>query len=150
PVSCDSAALLYDSRMIPGVYPPDGPQTLGQVLDSGFRIFKVSLVRCLLFGALAMIAGQLPNIYSLLTGKVPAVFASRDPITFALALAGSVITIYLSAVMLIRQREIVEGRRQSTRFELALGIRRLPALLGVALVSVVALSIVPGASILLG
>src|SRR5688572_21123353 len=51
------------------LYPPDGPQTIGQVLDAGFRIFKVSLVRCLLFGALAMIAGQLPNIYSLATGK---------------------------------------------------------------------------------
>jgi hypothetical protein len=135
--------------MISGVYPPDGPQTIGQVLDSGFRIFRISLVRCLLFGALAMIAGQLPNIYSLLAGKVPAVFSSRDPITLALALAGSVITIYLSAVMLIRQREIAKGRRESTRVELAQGLRRLPALLAVALVSVALLTIVPGAGILL-
>jgi hypothetical protein len=132
-----------------GVYPPEGPQTIGQVLDSGFRIFKVSLVRCLLFGALAMIAGQLPNIYSLMVGKTPAVFSTRDPITLALAVAGSVLTIYLSGVMLIRQREIAKGHRESTRVELARGLRRLPALLVVALISLLAVALVPGAGMLL-
>jgi len=131
------------------MYPPDGPQSIGQVLDSGFRIFRNSLVRCLLFGALAMIAGQLPNIYSLLAGKTPAVIYSRDPITLALAVIGSVLTVYLSGVMLIRQREIAKGRRESTRVELAQGLRRLPSLLGVALVSVVTLGLVPGAAFLL-
>ena len=32
------------------LYPPAGPQSIGQVLDAGFRIFQVSLVRCLLYG----------------------------------------------------------------------------------------------------
>jgi hypothetical protein len=132
-----------------GIYPPDGPQTTAQVLDSGFSIFKISLVRCLLFGALAMIAGQLPNIYSLLGGKAPAGFFSRDPITLALAVAGSVLTVYLSGLILIRQRDIAKGRRESTRVELAQGLRRLPALLGVALISLVALGIVPAAGKLL-
>ncbi len=75
--SCDSSSLLLSSAvdcacryaLSNSLCPPDGPQSIGQVLDAGFRIFKVSLVRCLLFGAIAMIAGQLPNISSLAVGQ---------------------------------------------------------------------------------
>jgi hypothetical protein len=122
---------------------PDGPQSIGQVLDTGFRVFKVSLVRCLPFGAMAMIAGQLPNIYSLATGELVGVYLSANPVTLVLAFLGSVLTVYLSAVMLIRQREIAQGRRQPTRVELAQGLRRLPVLLGVVAISVVVLAVVP-------
>jgi hypothetical protein len=122
---------------------PGGPQSIGQVLDSGFRVFRVSLVRCLLFGAMAMIAGQLPNIYSLAIGDAAGVYLSGNAVTLALALLGSVLTVYLSAAMLIRQREIAQGRRQPTRVDLAQGLRRLPVLLGVVAISVVVLAVVP-------
>jgi len=56
-VSVGAAAATPATELL---YPPEGPQTVAQVLDSGFRVFKASLVRCLLFGAIAMIAGQLP------------------------------------------------------------------------------------------
>lgn len=125
------------------LYPPDGPQSIGQVLDAGFRVFKASLVRCLLFGAMAMIAGQLPNIYSLATGQPFEAYLHGDPLTILLATIGSIATVYFSAVMLLRQREVAQGRRQSTRVELAHALQRLPALLGVAVVSLVLLGIVP-------
>ena len=125
------------------LYPPDGPQSIGQVLDAGFRVFKVSLVRCLLFGAVAMIAGQLPNIYSLTTGQPLDAFLHGEPVTIVLSIIGSIATVYLSAVMLLRQREIAQGRRQSTRAELAHGLRRLPSVLGVVAVALALLAIVP-------
>jgi hypothetical protein len=125
------------------LYPPDGPQSIGQVLDTGFRVFKVSLVRCLLFGAMAMIAGQLPNIYSLAMDEPFGAYLHGEPITVALAAVGSVLAVYFSAVMLLRQSEVAQGGRQTTRAELAHGLRRLPALLGVTAVSVFLLAIVP-------
>jgi hypothetical protein len=125
------------------LYPPDGPKSIGHVLDTGFRVFKVSLVRCLLFGAMAMIAGQLPNIYSLASGKPFDAYLRGDPVMIVLAILGSVLTVYLSAVMLIRQREIAQGRRQPTRVELEEALRRLPAVLGVAAIAVALLAIVP-------
>ena len=125
------------------LYPPDGPQTVGQVLDAGFRVFKASLVRCLLFGAMAMIAGQLPNIYSLAAGQPFDAYLHGEPVTMALAVVGSIATVYLSAVMLLRQREVAQGRRHSTRVELAHALRRMPAVLGVAAVSLVLLAVVP-------
>jgi hypothetical protein len=125
------------------LFPPDGPQSVSQVLDTGFRIFKVSLVRCLLFGAVAMIAGQLPNIYSLARGEPFGGYLRGDPITIGLAILGSVIAVYFSGVILIRQREVAQGGRRQIRAELAEGLGRLPALIGVTLVSVALLAVVP-------
>lgn len=125
------------------LFPPDGPQSVSQVLDTGFRIFKVSLVRCLLFGAVAMIAGQLPNIYSLARGEPFGGYLRGDPITIGLAVLGSVIAVYFSAVILIRQREVAQGGRRRIRVELAEGLGRMPALIGVTLVSVALLAVVP-------
>jgi len=125
------------------LFPPDGPQSVSQVLDTGFRIFKVSLVRCLLFGAMAMIAGQLPNIYSLARGEPFGGYLHGDPITIGLAVLGGAIAVYFSGVMLIRQREVAQGSRRAIRVELAEGLRRMPALLGVTVASLAVLAIVP-------
>ena len=125
------------------LFPPDGPQSVSQVLDAGFRIFKVSLVSCLLFGAVAMIAGQLPNIYSLARGEPFGGYLRGDPLTLVLAVLGSVIAVYFSAVILIRQREVAQGGRRRMRVELAEGLRRMPALLGVTVVSIALLAVVP-------
>jgi hypothetical protein len=125
------------------LFPPDGPQNVSQVLDAGFRIFKISLVRCLLFGAVAMITGQLPNIYSLARGEAFGGYLRGDPLTMVFAALGSVIAVYFSAVILIRQREMAQGRRRQIRVELVEGLRRMPALLGVAVVSVALLAVVP-------
>jgi hypothetical protein len=120
------------------LYPPDGPQTAAQVLDSGFRVFKASLVRCLLFGAIAMIAGQLPNIYSLAIGQPFDAYLRGEPVSIALAIIGSIATVYFSGVMLLRQREVAQGQRRSTRAELAHAFRRLPTFLCVTIVALAA------------
>src|SRR5690348_7116511 len=125
------------------LFPPDGPQSVSQVLDSGFRIFKVSLVRCLLFAAIAMIAGQLPNIYSLARGQPFGAYLRGDPVTIVLAVLGGVLAVYFSGVILIRQREIAQGGRRAIRAELAEGLRRMPALVGVAVLSLVLVAVVP-------
>jgi hypothetical protein len=143
-MTAPAATLMSNS-----LYPPEGPQSIGQVLDAGFGIFKVSLVRCLLFGAMAMIAGQLPNIYSLATGQPFDSYLHGEPVSIVLAALGSIITVYLSAVMLLRQREIAQGRRRSTREELAYAARRLPPLLGVVAVALVLLAIIPVTVLLL-
>jgi hypothetical protein len=125
------------------IFPPDGPQTVSQVLDSGFRIFKVSLVRCLLFAAIAMIAGQLPNIYSLVRGQPFGGYLRGDPVTILLAILGSVIAVYFSAVILIRQREAAQGGRRAIRTELADGLQRMPTLIGVTALSLVSIAVPP-------
>lgn len=125
------------------LFPPDGPQSVSQMLDAGFRIFKATLVRCLLFGAVAMIAGQLPNIYSLARGEPFGGLLRGDLVTLVLFALGIVIAVYFWAVILIRQREIAQGRRRRIRAELADGLRRMPTLIVVTVVAFVLLAAIP-------
>jgi hypothetical protein len=90
-----------------------------------------------------MIAGQLPNIYSLARGEPFGGYLRGDPITIVLAILGSVIAVYFSGVILIRQREVAQGGRRQMRAELAEGLGRMPALIGVSLVSMALLAVVP-------
>jgi hypothetical protein len=132
------------------IFPPPGPQTLSEVLDSGWRIFNVSLLRCLPFAAIAMIAGQLPDIYSLARGQAFGVSWRGDPLTVLLATLGGVIAVYFSAVILLRQRELAQGGRPAStlRVELAQGLRRMPTLVGVTVLSLLLVA-APAAVLLL-
>jgi hypothetical protein len=116
------------------LYPPAGPQSIGQVLDSGFRIFQISFVSCLLYGALSMIAGQLPNIYFIASGRPLAPFGGYSPLWGGLYLTGALITLVMYAALLLRQHGIVVGRRAGTNAELARALRKLPANLGLILI----------------
>jgi hypothetical protein len=112
------------------LYPPAGPQSIGQVLDSGFRIFQISFVSCLLYGALSMIAGQLPNIYFIASGRPLAPFGGYSALWGGLYFMGALITLVLYAALLLRQHGIVVGRRPGTSAELSRALRKLPANLG--------------------
>jgi hypothetical protein len=120
---------------MPPLYPPAGPQSIGQVLDSGFRIFQISLVKCLLYGALSMIAGQLPNIYFIASGRPLAAFGGGSPLWIVLYLIGALIMLVMYAAMLFRQHGIAVDRRLGTSVELSMGIRRLPGYLMLILLS---------------
>jgi hypothetical protein len=118
------------------LYPPPGPQSVGRVLDSGFRIFRISLVSCLLYGALSMIAGQLPNIYLIATGKPLVSFGNGDPVWVALYIVGTLITLVFWGAMLFRQRGIAVGNRMRTRAELLGAGRKLPANVGLMIITI--------------
>jgi hypothetical protein len=116
------------------LYPPAGPQTIGQVLDTGFRIFQVSLVRCLFYGAAGMIAGQLPNIYSVFVGKPLGRADILQPAVIGFYVASSLLSLIIYGALVLRQYNIVTGRRRGMRAELAETMRRFASLFGVALV----------------
>jgi hypothetical protein len=125
------------------LYPPAGPLSIGQALDSGFRIFQVSLVKCLLYGAVSMIAGQLPNIYFIAIGRPLKPFGGGDPLWIALYVVGAVIMLVMYAALLLRQHGIAAGSRLGTRAELSMAVARLPAYLALIVVSVLVLMIGP-------
>jgi hypothetical protein len=119
------------------LFPPAGPQSIGQVLDTGFRIFQVSLVRCLLYGATGMIAGQLPNIYSVLMNRSLSRLDFRDPGWVAFYVASVLLSLFIYAALVLRQHSIITGHRQGMRADLAATFRRLPSILGLGAVGFV-------------
>jgi len=122
------------------LYPPSRPQSVGEILDSAFRIFGATLLKCLPYAALAVIAGQLPTLYDLSHGRplLGAVMAQRtqllsqhlhDPlwwILYAVAILG---TMTLTNAVMLRQYALATGRAANASAELTTGLRKIPGTL---------------------
>lgn len=117
-------------------YPPQRQLSVGEVLDLSFRIYRVTLVRCLLFATCGVIAGELAGIYALIkggpttrgAGGVAAMLAElRDPTFVTLYIVGLVLTLLFYAAVLLRQHSIVTAGTGGA--ELPAAVRRLPALI---------------------
>lgn len=135
-------------------YPPQRQLSVGEVLDLSFRIYRATLVRCLLFATCGVIGGQLAGIYVLVKGGTMArggggvtgmVVQLRDPTFVTLYFVGLVLTLLFYAAVLLRQRAIISGGTGADALPAAL--RRLPALIGLLLLVIIGLGVcfLPGA-----
>jgi len=125
------------------LYPPARPQSVGEILDSAFRLFRATVVSCLPYAALALIAGQLPNLYSLASGQPPLTPAQQlsHPGVFALLyVVGTLLTLVFYSAILLRQYAIATGGAPATGAELSTAVRRIPAMLLLVILSVLALA----------
>ena len=126
-------------------YPPSRPLTVGEVLDLSFRIFGATVVKCLPFAAIAVIASQAPNIYSLAHGRTitqALLSQTHDPMFWALYVLGALLAAILYATILLRQHALITG--QPTGSEFGQAARRLPGmvLLGIVFTLILALPFV--------
>jgi len=96
------------------LYPPSRPQAVGEVLDSAFRIFGATLVKCLPYAVLGVFAGQLPTLYDLGKGRPLGQAAMldhlRDPLWWLLYLLAIVGTMVLTNAVILREYALVTGR----------------------------------------
>jgi hypothetical protein len=115
------------------LYPPSRPQSVGEILDSAFRIFGATVVKSLPVAALGLIAGQLPNIYYVTAGGgVRAmVAAAYKPLWIELYILGYVIAVILWSVILLRQHAIATGDSAAAHSAFARTVRRAPAVVAV-------------------
>ncbi len=131
------------------LYPPPGPQSIGRVLDTAFRIFKASAVRCLVLGPLAIISGQAPNIYHLAMGQPRVSFGGNDPVWWGLYALGALASLAFTAALIMHQHDIVAGIPTRALDKLQKALRTLPALLAMAVLTLLAAGALPGMLVLL-
>jgi hypothetical protein len=122
----------------PRLYPPSRPQSIGEVLDAGFRIFQSTFLPCLPYGVAWVIVGQLANIHDLTAGRPPRAFGGDDPIGWLWFALGLTLTLILWGALILRQSALASGGTSSMRAELSITLARLPQLLALALSGVVA------------
>src|SRR5882724_1323090 len=127
------------------LYPPARPQSIGEVIDTAFRIFKATLLRSLPYSVLATVAGQLQNIYVIVTGQAVPRFANTDPAWWALYLLGAFIAGAFLNTVLIRQAAVASGSPAAGSAALAEGLRKTLAtfLMGLLIAVIVAVFFVP-------
>jgi hypothetical protein len=117
------------------LYPPARPQSIGEVIDTAFRIFKATLLRCLPYSVLATVAGQLQNIYLIVTGRTLQRFANTDPGWWVLYLLGAFIGVTLVNTILIRQAAVASGSPSVGTAPLVDGLRNTPAAIAMGLLT---------------
>jgi hypothetical protein len=127
------------------LYPPARPQLIGEVLDSAFRIFKVSLLRCLPYGVLATVANQLQNIYLIVSGRALHGFPNTDPLWWAMEVLGALLCGTLLNAIFIRQATMAAGLPSTGSAALREALRRAPATLGmgVLIVAIIGACFIP-------
>ena len=114
-------------------YPPPRPLTVGEVLDLSFRIYGSTLVKCVPLAALAMLASEAVNIYSVATGRSLIVaLQSRDPGVGLIYFVGVVLAAILNGAILLRQRALLAG--EPTGSEFGAVARRVLALFALSLI----------------
>jgi hypothetical protein len=123
------------------LYPPARPQSIGEVIDTAFRIFKVTLLRSLPYSVLATVAGQLQNIYLIATGRALHKFANTDPAWWVLYLLGACIGAAFINTILIRQAAVASGAPSLGSAALVDGLRKTPAAIGMALLIVLVVGV---------
>lgn len=127
------------------LYPPPRPQSVGEVLDSAFRIFGATLLKCLPYSFLGIIVSHLTTMYDVATGHpiVQAtlrVLQTHDPLWWILLLVAVFGTVTLTNAVLLRQYALATGHSVSTGSELATGARRVPGMLLIAMLLTLAIT----------
>ncbi len=122
------------------LYPPLKPRSFAELLDVVLQIFRLSLLKCLPYATLAIIAGQLWSLYYLSRGRVP-VLDANDPVGVTIYGVGTLIFVMLSMTILLRQAAIAAGRPVAGSADLLDTLRRAPAIVAISLLAGAAVAV---------
>ena len=125
------------------LYPPPRPQSVGEILDSAFRIFSATLLKCLPYSFLGVMVGHLTTFYDLATGHpvVPTTLRARqthDPLWWILLIVATFAVTTLTNAVLLRQYALATGHPAATGTELSTGARRVAGVLLIAILMTLA------------
>ena len=111
------------------LYPPPRPLSVGETIDLAFRIYRATLVTCLLFAGLAVIASELSTLYKLASHQaLVGLSQEHDPKFWALYVLGLLAAVVLYSAMMLRQYAVLSGGTPASGSELGTTLRRLPGL----------------------
>ena len=116
------------------LYPPLKPRSFAELLDVVLQIFRLSLLKCLPYATLAIIAGQLSTLYYLWRGRVP-VLDTNDPVGVTIYGVGTLIFVMLAMTILLRQSTIAAGRPVTGSADLLDTLRRAPGIVAISLLA---------------
>lgn len=119
------------------LYPPLKPRSFAELLDAVLQIFRLSLLKCLPYATVAIIAEQLSAFYYVSRGRLPLlegpVIDGNDPVGITLYGVGTLIFVMLSVTILLRQSAIAAGRPVKDSADLLDTVKRAPAIVAIAL-----------------
>jgi membrane-anchored glycerophosphoryl diester phosphodiesterase (GDPDase) len=138
------------------IYPPSRPQSVGEVLDSAFRIYSTTLLKCLPYSFASVIVGQILSLYDVLHRPAAAPLAAaavqpaHGPVWGLLALLVAAASMMFTNAVFLRQYALSTGRVTSMPEELSKSLRRVPGvfLMGILIALALLATIIPVAVVL--
>jgi hypothetical protein len=127
---------------------PSRPASTAEVLDTAFRVFKVTLWPCLLLALAAVVVGQVPAAYDLARGTLMSPIAQKGAVWMALYVLSTCCNVLLALTLLFRQWRLALGERRSLALDLGESLRLWPRAFATALI-VFALLALPAGGIAL-
>lgn len=100
--------------MSEALYPPPRPQSVGEVLDLSFRIYRRTFVKCLVLGGLVVVTQWLPNLYAIARGQTVVqslLSPSVDPLRTLITLAAGLLALIFPVAIIYRQYRIITGEQ---------------------------------------
>jgi len=133
------------------IYPPSRPQSVGEVLDSAFRIYSTTLLKCLPYSFASVIVGQILSLYDVLHRPAAAPLATaavqpaHGPVWALLALLVAAASMMFTNAVFLRQYALSTGRVTSMPEELSKSLRRVPGvfLMGILIALALLVTIIP-------
>lgn len=108
------------------LFPYDRPATSGEVLDAGSSLFRRTLPICLPWSLLAVLVGNLPSAYQLLSGRPLALWSPKDLGWWSLMIGAASVSLWAWCLIVLRQLGAARGERRSLAADAWLALRRLP------------------------
>ncbi len=121
------------------------PQSIGGVLDDGFRLYRAALGRVIVLTFVALVLGQIPGVMMTTSGGIPDPSSMLVPLLIC-----SVLSAVCYAAVIARMNAVAEQRDMPLSEAVGVGLRRLLPLLvysllyGVIVAVGMVLLIVPG------
>lgn len=115
------------------LFPYDRPASTGEVLDAGFMLFRRTLPACLPWSLLAVVSGNLPSAYQLLSGRSLSLLAPKDPFWWVLLGVAALSNLWVWTFIVRRQLGVARGARRGMLADAWSAFKRLPQSLGVVL-----------------
>lgn len=133
------------------LFPYDRPAAVAEVLDAGFLLFRRTLPLCLPWSLLAVMLGNLPSAYQLLSGRSLQLMSPKDPVWWALMMASALASLWIWTFIVLRQLGVARGERRRLSADALQALQRLPQSLALILGALLAVTlglllvVVPGA-----
>lgn len=112
------------------LFPYDRPASAGEVLDAGFQLFRRTVPGCLPWSLLAVVSGNLPSAYQLLSRQSLDLLAPKDPVWWALLCAAALSNLWVWTFIVRRQLGVARGAPRRLLADAWDALRGLPRSLG--------------------
>ncbi len=103
--------------------------SVSQLLEMTTQLFRLTVLKCLPFGMVAVLCAEVPNFYWIASGHTLEHGFPTDSRYWALSLLAGAVSLYIFSAMMLRQRAFAAGAAVNVGAELAEAARRLPVLL---------------------